>query len=210
VTPEDKNTGKEQPKVTIKRPRRRLYEADTSSAPPEPPPPPPAKPKKKPKTPAPTPPSQSSQPKDVETSGAGHIIKKNMYWSMGIALLPFPLFDTAALIALQVKMARDISKLYGIPFSENRGKAIILALLGGLNVFTLSSITFRGFLKLLPGAGYLLGAASASAFAAATTYAIGKVFVQHYEMGGTLLDMDPDDVKDYFRQQYQKGLKKNK
>jgi hypothetical protein len=37
------------------------------------------------------------------------------------------------------------------------------------------------------------------------TYAIGRVFVQHYEMGGTLLDFDPDKTKAFFAEQFRVG-----
>ncbi|MDE2463441.1 MAG: GTPase, partial [Alphaproteobacteria bacterium] len=39
--------------------------------------------------------------------------------------------------------------------------------------------------------------------AAASTYALGKVFIQHFESGGTFLDMDPDKVSAYFKEQYE-------
>jgi hypothetical protein len=42
-------------------------------------------------------------------------------------------------------------------------------------------------------------------FAGAATYAIGKVFIQHFEAGGTLLDFEPAKVREHFRQQFEKG-----
>jgi len=33
------------------------------------------------------------------------------------------------------------------------------------------------------------------------------VFVQHFESGGTFLDLDPDKVKSYFSEQFAKGKK---
>ena len=53
-----------------------------------------------------------------------------------------------------------------------------------------------------------MGFVSSPAFSGAVTYAIGKVFVQHFEMGGTLLDFNPEKVKKYFREQYEQGMKK--
>lgn len=141
---------------------------------------------------------------------ANEIIKKNMYWAAGIGLLPFPVFDLAALVTIQMKMIKDISKVYGIPFKKHLGKSFILSLLGGLNVFSLSWLTWYSFRKFIPGVGNLMGMASASAFGAATTYALGKVFIQHFEIGGTLLNFNPDEVRKYFQEQYEQGLKKAK
>jgi hypothetical protein len=41
--------------------------------------------------------------------------------------------------------------------------------------------------------------------AGASTYAIGKVFVKHYEEGGTILDLNTEKLKAYYREQYEKG-----
>lgn len=146
---------------------------------------------------------------DRETE-AHKVIKNRMYWSLGIGLVPFPIFDLAALVTLQVKMVYDISKVYGISFTENRIKSIILSLFGNFNTFTLAKLACRSFIKLLPGIGTLLGVASFSVLAGATTYAIGKVFVKHFEMGGTLLDFDTGKMKTYFREQCDQGMEKAK
>jgi hypothetical protein len=42
-------------------------------------------------------------------------------------------------------------------------------------------------------------------FAGAVTYAIGKVFEQHFESGGTFLDFKAEQYKTYFAQMYQEG-----
>ena len=37
------------------------------------------------------------------------------------------------------------------------------------------------------------------------TYALGKVFIQHFAAGGTFLSFDPEAVRDYFQTQLQEG-----
>ncbi|MEZ5671856.1 MAG: hypothetical protein R3E08_05540 [Thiotrichaceae bacterium] len=39
----------------------------------------------------------------------------------------------------------------------------------------------------------------------AATYAIDKVFVQHFESGGTFLDFDPEAVREHFAAEFAKG-----
>jgi hypothetical protein len=34
---------------------------------------------------------------------------------------------------------------------------------------------------------------------------IVKVFIQHFESGGTFLDLDPDKVREYFKAQFEEG-----
>ncbi|MCB2198619.1 DUF697 domain-containing protein [bacterium] len=136
------------------------------------------------------------------------IVKNYMWWSMGAGLIPVPLVDMAAVTGVQMKMVADISKEYDVKFSENRSRSIIISLLGSLvpNAFA------RGFvgslLKALPLVGTIAGTLSMSLFSGAATYAIGQVFVQHFELGGTLLDFDADKMKAYFEEQFKEGTKK--
>jgi uncharacterized protein (DUF697 family) len=183
LAPETSVSDDNNQEIKIKRSRRRLYEE------------------------SPVLPKLDTDPVSDDTlaTSVAKIIKKNMYWSMGIGVLPFPVFDFFAFMVLQINMVREIARLYKQPFQEQRGKSIILSLLGGLNTLTLTGVIARSFLKYIPGIGTLMAIGSSSIIAGATTFAVGKVFVQHFEMGGTLLSLNPEDVKEYFRQQYQIG-----
>jgi len=54
-------------------------------------------------------------------------------------------------------------------------------------------------LKGLPGVGTLIGAVTMPAFSAGATYAIGKLFIQHFASGGTLLDFNPPDYREFIK-----------
>jgi len=41
--------------------------------------------------------------------------------------------------------------------------------------------------------------------AGAVTYAVGKVFHQHFASGGTFLSFDPDKVRDYYAEMLREG-----
>lgn len=125
-------------------------------------------------------------------------------WSMGAGLIPLPLVDIGVLAGIQLKMLHRLSGHYGVKFSENAGKSIIAALLGTITTDSLRTSTFTSFVKSLPLVGFI-GAISMPIYAGATTYAIGKVFIQHFESGGTFLDFDYKKVKDYFAKQYEEG-----
>jgi len=45
-------------------------------------------------------------------------------------------------------------------------------------------------LKFIPKIGTVLGGISTSTIGAASTYAVGQVFMQHFDQGGTLLDFE--------------------
>ncbi|MGE5479914.1 MAG: YcjF family protein [Chloroflexota bacterium] len=132
------------------------------------------------------------------------IMNKYILWSMGAGFIPIPLIDTAAVTGVQLKMLNDMSKAYGIEFKANRVKSIVAALVGGLSADMVSRSMFNSWLKTVPFIG-IVGQLSMPAYSGATTYAVGKVFIQHFESGGTFLDFNPDKVKNYFSNLYTQG-----
>lgn len=77
--------------------------------------------------------------------------------------------------------------LYDVDYLEQRAKAVVVALIGS----TYSSLLANSLGRLTIRLG-LLGAVAPLAVAnGAICYAMGKVLVQHFEAGGTLLDFDP-------------------
>lgn len=161
--------------------------AATSSSPP----PTAAKPRP---TPATTTPSLRDQ--------ADVLVARAVPWSMGVGLIPIPLVDCAAVMALQLKLLRQLSELYKKPFAETQAKAVIASLIGGILPTAIAGGSAATFLKFFPGAGSLLGAATVSAASGASTLAIGKVFIAHFETGGSLLDVNPAQLQDSFAFRY--------
>ena len=135
---------------------------------------------------------------------ANDIVTEHMWWSAGAGLIPVPMLDLAAISGVQLKMLKNLADHYGVPFSDNLGKSLTGAVLGGVTP-GLASGTVRSWIKTLPMVGGILGAFSQSMLAGASTYALGKVFVQHFASGGTFLNFDPSSVKQYFAEQFQKG-----
>jgi hypothetical protein len=43
--------------------------------------------------------------------------------------------------------------------------------------------------------------------AGASTYAVGRVFIQHFECGGTILSFDPEKVRAHFEKEFEEGKK---
>ncbi len=148
--------------------------------------------------------AQFEQTKQEESQ---ELVRKYMWWSMGAGLIPVPLVDLAAVSGVQLKMLSDMSEIYGIEFSANRGKSIVSALLGSILPNSLSAGNIGSLLKMIPFVGTMLGGLSMSLFSGAATYAIGKVFIQHFEAGGTFLDFNPITVKEYFKTLFAEGQK---
>ena len=129
---------------------------------------------------------------------ATEVIKTHTLYSAGAGLIPMPFVDFAAITAIQVKMLRDVSAIYEIPFESERARSIVAALIGGLAGTSLGYGLGRTLLKAVPVFGPVLGGFSMSAMGGAVTWAVGRVFMQHFASGGTLLDFDPDKMRQHF------------
>jgi uncharacterized protein (DUF697 family) len=136
-----------------------------------------------------------------KTASARDIVEDHLIWAAGTALLPIPLVDMAALIAVQLRMLKKLCEHYGMEFTKYRGKALIASLLSGFQ-----TVLFTGsLLKVIPGVGMAGAMITTGVVAGALTYAVGKVFILHFETGGTLLDFNPSAMKAHFAEQYKEG-----
>jgi uncharacterized protein (DUF697 family) len=136
---------------------------------------------------------------------ADRIVDRWVRWSFGAGLVPVPFFDLAAVAAVQLKMLRSLSEVYKVPFAENDGKILLTSLLGGIVPTNLAWGPLRSLVKAIPFVGPVIGMATMPLFSASSTFAVGKVFIEHFETGGTFLDFDPAKMGDYFTQQYREG-----
>ena len=135
---------------------------------------------------------------------ANKIIKNRMIAAVGAGLIPFPAVDMAIITGIQVDTVRALSKLYDIKFTDNIGKTALSSLTGGM--FPVAATPwFSSLTKTIPFAGQIIGMATMPVIAGASTYAVGQVFVQHFESGGTFLTFDPEKVKDHFEEEFKKG-----
>jgi uncharacterized protein (DUF697 family) len=143
----------------------------------------------------------------VRAAKARNSVKNYMWFSMGAGLIPVPFLDLAAICGLQIKMVADLCNQYETPFKEQKGKAIIAALLGYIVPDSLSRGLMGSLLKAIPIVGPIAGGLSMSVFTGAATYGIGNIFVRHLESGGTLLDMDPSKMREHFMSEFEEGKK---
>jgi uncharacterized protein (DUF697 family) len=103
-------------------------------------------------------------------------------------------------------MIRRLAKVYNIPFSKDKGKHFIASLAGsGIPVAIGGTLT--SLIKLIPIIGQTTGALAMPAISGAMTYAVGKVFMQHFASGGTFLNFDPEEVKAYYAEMLKEGKK---
>jgi uncharacterized protein (DUF697 family) len=136
---------------------------------------------------------------------AAKVVDRFSFWSGVAGLLPIPFVDLAAVGALQIQMLRLISRIYNVPFSENRGKAVVAGIFGTI-IPVSTGVGMASVVKTIPIAGTAVGALATPAMAVAATYAIGRVFIQHFASGGTLLDFEPPNYREFISREMQSRL----
>jgi uncharacterized protein (DUF697 family) len=138
---------------------------------------------------------------ELRAHEARAIIHRNVLWAMGAGAVPVPFLDVALSLGVQLKMLKQLSNLYGLPFSERLARKLLSSLLVSVAGLGIGVTLGASLAKLLPGAG--LAFVTAPIILGALTQAAGNVFFMHFETGGTYLDLDPKTIRDHFRREYE-------
>ena len=144
---------------------------------------------------------------------AAEIIRKHVLLSAAAGVIPLNFVDTAALAVVQLRLLKELSELHGIDFRGDIGRSAVgtlfatvapTALAGSL----LSSAALHVALRSVPVIGTVTRLATQPAFNSAFTYALGRVFQQHFASGGTFLTFQPEKVKTYFREKFEEARRR--
>jgi len=131
---------------------------------------------------------------------ASELVDRLSLWSGAAGFIPVPLVDIAAVWGVQLHMLRRLSEIYGVPFSENRGKSILTSLAGAAIPATTATAA-SSIMKSVPIIGTAIGALTMPVVAAGATWVIGQVFIKHFASGGTLLDFNAPDYYEFIKTQ---------
>jgi uncharacterized protein (DUF697 family) len=149
----------------------------------------------------------TATPEERRDAEAAQLVDRFSLWSGAAGLIPLPIVDMAAVSGVQLQMLRRLSEIYGVPFAENRGKSLIASLAGSVipaSTATTAAMGVSSVLKGIPGIGTVISTFTMPMFSAGATYVIGKVFIQHFASGGTLLDFNPPDYREFIKAQKEK------
>jgi uncharacterized protein (DUF697 family) len=136
---------------------------------------------------------------------ADNIVIDGVFMAFWLGLIFTLLVSSLLVVAVQLKMINELCSEYGVKFSKQVGNAMIASLMGWLLTGIFGQVgTILAKLTLLEVLGGRTGLAIVSG---AATYAIGRVFIQHFESGGTLLDFDAEKSKNYYLEMYEEGKK---
>lgn len=145
--------------------------------------------------------------KDVPKEKLDEILRHHVWGAMGVGLIPIPWVDLVGLTGVQINLVRRLAKVYGIPFSQNTAKSIVGALLSSVAPKAMALPVALSIAKIVPFLGQTAGVVTMPILAGAATYALGRVFIQHFATGGTFLTFDPEQAKEYYMEMFQEGKK---
>jgi uncharacterized protein (DUF697 family) len=140
---------------------------------------------------------------------ASDLVDRFALWSGVVGLVPLPVIDAIAVGGVQLQMLRRLSQIFDVPFTANRGKAL-LASIAGAAVPATSAFGAASALKILPIVGNVVSVFVMPVLSAGATYGIGKAFVEHFKSGGTLLDFNPPDYRAFIAAQKAKWNARSK
>lgn len=136
---------------------------------------------------------------------AENLIKGYVVATVAASAVPVPVLDLAASLAIQLRMIQRLSQLYGHSFSERAARNTISALGGSVLGVGAGYTLGMSFAKIIPGVGWMIGMATVPVVAGASTYAIGRVVMAHFEGGGTLSSLNAKNMRAYYNEQFEKG-----
>jgi uncharacterized protein (DUF697 family) len=111
---------------------------------------------------------------------AHRIVNRHRNYAAVGGLVPLPVVSIASLTAINMRMVKTLSDLYGVPFQRDRTRSLLVGIVGGAVPAGLGSATASTLMFIAPG-GLLVGMGVSAITAAALTRGIGMVFVEGFE-----------------------------
>lgn len=90
---------------------------------------------------------------------------------------PIPFSDAAILVPTQVSMLAGITAIFGLPIEKAALTSIVSATIGTAGATVLGKTVVSNLIKMIPGAGTIIGAAISGTTAAALTGALGEAYI---------------------------------
>jgi uncharacterized protein (DUF697 family) len=122
------------------------------------------------------------------------IVRRYVLISAGAGLITLPIIDVSALAAVHVALIKELTEHYSHEFSEHVARNILIAIGASLLPGSIGSILGRKLLRALPFIDPVTALAAMSGFSACVSYSLGRIFIEHFEKGGTLENFDVEHL----------------
>lgn len=114
---------------------------------------------------------------ELKREHARAIVKSSAITAAGIGAIPIPCADAAVLVPEQITMLTLITVTFGIPVERATLLTILSGTIGTAGTTVLGRSVVSNIIKLIPGAGSVVGGAISGATAAALTTALGETYI---------------------------------
>lgn len=111
---------------------------------------------------------------------ARKIVDRHKAYAVMGGLAPVPIVNVAVLTAIIMRMVKQLSELYGVPYQQDRTRSAIIGLMAGAAPTGFGAMAASTVAFVVPGPGFV-GLAVSAVTAGALTQGIGLVFVEHFE-----------------------------
>ena len=111
---------------------------------------------------------------------ARSIVERHKTFAAVGGLFPLPIVNVAGVSAIILRMVKQLSDLYGVPFERDWTRSLIVGLVGGAAPTGLGTATASTLAFVIPGHA-LVGLGVSAISAGALTRGIGLVFLDHFE-----------------------------
>ncbi len=127
--------------------------------------------------------------------GAKAIIRKHTLGSTAVGFFPFGIGTSVVCGGLQVSMIRQLCRCYNVKFSKNAAVTAVSVALGVFASAEIVHLAGRIAMMFIPAWARVLRLVSSVAASNSTTFLLGRIFVYHFEMGGSLFDLDAEKTR---------------
>jgi len=111
---------------------------------------------------------------------ARKIVDRHRNYAAIGGLVPLPAANIASVTAINVRMVKQLSELYGVPFQQDRTRALVIALIAGAVPTGAGFAATSTLMWIVPG-GLIWGLGVSAVTAGALTRGIGLVFIESFE-----------------------------
>jgi uncharacterized protein (DUF697 family) len=111
---------------------------------------------------------------------ARRIVERHKNYAAIGGLVPLPAANIASVTALNLRMVKKLSELYGVPFQRDRTRSLIIALIAGAVPTGAGLAASSTLMWIVPG-GLFWGLGVSAITAGALTRGIGLVFIDSFE-----------------------------
>jgi uncharacterized protein (DUF697 family) len=111
---------------------------------------------------------------------ARKIVERHRNYAAVGGLVPLPAANIASITGINLRMVKQLSELYGVPFQRERTRSLIIALIAGAVPSGVGLAASSTLMWIVPG-GLFWGLGASAITAGALTRGIGLVFIDSFE-----------------------------